>query len=328
MLEVKPMPLLPFMTEDTLDLCANLQLREHDIFICSYPKSGTTWTQHIIISILLQNRLNLNKCEIGDSQSSIVQEVIPYTHVSQFAPFYEVEKHWDKPSKNLNSEIQLNQSWLGWRVFNTHLRWDMLPKSSKIYSGDLKSCRRPKFIYITRSPLDACVSFFHHLSNQNEGGFVGTFDDFFTKWTKGEIAFGSYSDHILSFSNAFEVGEEDIFLLSYEEMVSNLPHAVDKLIDFLELDNSITLEQREKLLPTFKFSSMAKKLDKFQPKSVTWKNDFQFLRKGRTGDAKHMMSQKQIDLYRELIKEDRVLEKINSCEIDNKEKNIFLSLFE
>ena len=50
---ITAMPLLPITSVETLKKCANLPLRSDDVFICSYPKSGTTWTQHIVISLLL-----------------------------------------------------------------------------------------------------------------------------------------------------------------------------------------------------------------------------------------------------------------------------------
>lgn len=40
-----PMPLLPISSTATIEMCRNLELRDSDIFICSYPKSGTTWMQ-------------------------------------------------------------------------------------------------------------------------------------------------------------------------------------------------------------------------------------------------------------------------------------------
>lgn len=40
-----PMPLLPISSSKTISMCRNLELRDSDIFICSYPKSGTTWMQ-------------------------------------------------------------------------------------------------------------------------------------------------------------------------------------------------------------------------------------------------------------------------------------------
>jgi hypothetical protein len=43
------MPLLPISSKETIEMCCNLELRDSDIFICSYPKSGTTWMQQYVL---------------------------------------------------------------------------------------------------------------------------------------------------------------------------------------------------------------------------------------------------------------------------------------
>jgi hypothetical protein len=48
-----PMPLLPITSPATIEKCKSLPLRPSDVFVCSYPKSGTTWTQHIVLSLIL-----------------------------------------------------------------------------------------------------------------------------------------------------------------------------------------------------------------------------------------------------------------------------------
>jgi Sulfotransferase domain len=169
------MPLLTITSPDTILKCSSLKVYDSDVFICSYPKSGTTWMQHIVLSLLAVD---------GGAAKS-------FSHVSELAPFFEVDAHWERDA--LASWIQDNHRSLKRRVFNTHLRFSMLPSQG---TGG-------KFIYIIRSPFDVCVSFYHHLSNQVEGGFEGSFDEFFDDWLNGKLAFGSWIDHIRSYEAAF-----------------------------------------------------------------------------------------------------------------------------
>jgi hypothetical protein len=264
------MPLLSISSSATIDKCLKLPTTVSDIFICSYPKSGTTWMQHIVISLLLLHR----------EKSGCHLPALSYEHVSDFAPFFEIDSHWNE--NELIPPIQNRHNQLGRRLFNTHLRGDMLP------GGTPKKC---KFIYIHRSPLDACVSFYHHLSHQHEGCYEKSLNEFFDEWIAGKLPFGTWSDHILSYASLVANGE--VFLLSYEDMVGNLEESVDKLAKFLELDDCLTSQDVKSILPLFSFSIMKKDLNKFQPKSVTWKKDFNFLRKGVVGDEKETLSDEQ-----------------------------------
>ena len=71
----EPMPLLPITSERTVALCAALPLREGDVFVASFPKSGTTWMQHIVHTLAT------------DGQS-------PLAHVSDACPFFEADRTW------------------------------------------------------------------------------------------------------------------------------------------------------------------------------------------------------------------------------------------
>ncbi len=199
-----------------------------------------------------------------------------------------------------------NHDRLGRRVFNTHLRWEMLPKYSEEKRGNHKEhdsstgALRPscgKFIYVTRNVLDVCASFYHHLSNQKEGTYIESFPNFFRDWMAGKIPFGSPLHHLLSFAQGFndnhysgkDFGDVDhpLMLLSYQDMKINLREQVLRIIDFLGLCIPLDVVDNE-LLPTFGFQSMKENSLRFQPKSVTWLNGFQFLRNGEIGDGKKL----------------------------------------
>lgn len=298
------MPFLPITSPETIKKCASLPLRETDIFICSYPKSGTTWLQHVVLSLLISH---LEKNSVY---------VPPYSHVSVYAPFFEIDPHWDDAGE-LAPSIRENHALIGRRIFNTHLRFDMLPETGK--GG--------KFIYIVRSPLDACVSFYYHLSHQVEGGFEGSFDDFFCDWLSGDIVYGAWDDHISSYAGAFantcgmraklDDGREFLFLC-YEEMIADLPKVVDVLTKFLGFD--IPREIQTNLLPTFSFAHMKASIDRFQPKSVQWKHQFSFLRRGRTGDRRSEITvEQQMECFRRF---ERILTKALNTNSDVLQKII------
>jgi len=289
-----PMPLLSISSEETVKKCRKLELRDSDLFICSYPKSGTTWCQHIVLSLLLAASNNSRSAEV----------VKPYSHVSDYAPFFEIDPHWCSDGDELIPKIQTNHDHLARRVFNTHLRYDMLPNSPS-------SCKA-KFIYLLRSPLDACVSFFHHLSHQAGGGYEHDFETFFREWVAGETPFGSWIDHVTSYAEAFgnrSGDQREFLLLTYEDMVKDLPSIVRELIEFLELNDKISDDVLvHELLPSFSFESMRDNKDRFQPKSVGWKNNFSFLRKGKIGDAGSLVSDQQSRVFADELRKRKLLD--------------------
>eukprot|EP00577_Skeletonema_sp_RCC1716_P026029 CAMPEP_0113389532 /NCGR_PEP_ID=MMETSP0013_2-20120614/9677_1 /TAXON_ID=2843 ORGANISM="Skeletonema costatum, Strain 1716" /NCGR_SAMPLE_ID=MMETSP0013_2 /ASSEMBLY_ACC=CAM_ASM_000158 /LENGTH=167 /DNA_ID=CAMNT_0000272615 /DNA_START=208 /DNA_END=711 /DNA_ORIENTATION=+ /assembly_acc=CAM_ASM_000158 len=121
-----------------------------------------------------------------------------------------------------------NHDRLGRRVFNTRLRWDMLPKRCEVdgctpQNDDKKGNddvntgpaddndshvhkQRPqcgKFIYVTRNQIDVVASFYHHLSNQIEGTYTDSFETFLRDWMDGKIPFGSSLHHLIRFAGGF-----------------------------------------------------------------------------------------------------------------------------
>ncbi len=235
----------------------------------------------------------------ADTDTENVSNNLKYDHVSDYAPFYEIDAHWD--GDDLIDDIRERHEIIGRRVFNTHLRGNMLPACTN-------GKNRGKVIYVIRSPLDTCISFYHHLSNQNEGCYEKGLDQFFKEWMAGDIPFGSWSDHILSYAPL--VSSEHVMILSYEEMVGDLQPSVERIVKFLKLDDVITMEDIKDLLPSFEFSNMKNDLNRFQPKSVTWKNDFKFLRKGVIGNHKETLSTEQISTFKEHLAEKKYDEKL------------------
>ncbi len=290
---LSPMPLLTISSPQTIEKCSQLSPRQTDIFISSYPKSGTTWTQHIVISLLL---LHQKKASSSSSSTENLQN-LQYEHVSDFAPFYEIDAHWD--DDDLIDDIRRRHKIIGRRIFNTHLRGNMLPANGN---------DRGKVIYVIRSPLDTCISFYHHLSNQNEGCYEKGLNHFFKEWMAGDIPFGSWSDHLLSYAPL--MASDNVMVLSYEKMVQDLQSSVERIVKFLALDDVITINDVKDLLPTFEFSSMKNNLDRFQPKSVTWRNDFKFLRKGVIGNHKETLSDAQIKSFKDQLEKRRFYDKL------------------
>lgn len=78
------------------------ETRPDDIFICTYPRSGTTWMQMILYQLSTDGEMD-------------------FQHISDRIPWFE---HL-KPGKNILNELESP------RIFKTHLRFKHLPKGAR-----------------------------------------------------------------------------------------------------------------------------------------------------------------------------------------------------
>jgi hypothetical protein len=80
------------------------------------------------------------------------------------------------------------KEFVNYRVIKTHLPFELM-----LYN------KFTKYLCVIRNPKDTCVSFFYHIKADSCFEFSGDFHEFFDYWIKGEIAYGDYFQHILSF---------------------------------------------------------------------------------------------------------------------------------
>uniref|UniRef100_V5IEL2 Putative sulfotransferase n=1 Tax=Ixodes ricinus TaxID=34613 RepID=V5IEL2_IXORI len=136
----------------------NYEPQPGDLFIVSYPKCGTTWTQHIVYNIL--------------------NDRPPPNIVADFRrkmPFLEL--------KGAQSVRDMSRP----GAIKTHM-----PFRSTLFS------KHARYIYVCRNPYDCCVSFFYHAKNKPDHQFAdGTFSEFFEMFVEGALAYGDYFDHLL-----------------------------------------------------------------------------------------------------------------------------------
>ena len=269
------MPLLPISSPCTLALCRNLVLRDGDVFVCSYPKSGTTWMQHIVTSLLTRGA----RPAAGE-------------HISAFAPFFEIDASWDAAKGEPRAGPLGEAAAGGRRVFNTHLRWSQMPKQAN--SG-------ARYIYVLRDGCDVATSFYHHLSNQDgDGGFEGAFEAFFESWLHGSLPYGRWVDHVKSWlvlRRPGDGGASHVHVAVYEDLLAAPSAELLKLNAFLGLP-PLSAAELAALVEATSFRFMQQHEDRFQPQSVQWKNGFHFIREGTAGNHTALMTAEQVQRFR------------------------------
>uniref|UniRef100_A0A8C4WF67 Sulfotransferase n=2 Tax=Gopherus evgoodei TaxID=1825980 RepID=A0A8C4WF67_9SAUR len=198
-----------------------MEVRKDDVFLVAYPKCGTTWVKHILndlTSAVLKNK-----------------EEVPPTEHSPLLEFGVPEK------------FQKIKSFPSPRVFVTHLHYDNIPKA--VFGT------KAKVLVVFRNPKDAAVSYYHFYEKNPVLPNVSSWDEFFQKFMSGEVCWSSYFDHALAWNKHMD--EENIMIITYEEMKENLLGGVKQIAEFLGF--SLPEEKIQSTAENATFESMSSK---------------------------------------------------------------------
>lgn len=235
----------------------NFPVNSSDVFVASFPKSGTTWTQELVW--LLANRLDYDT-----AKSISLRERFPFLEISMFpATETRIYRLTIDDIRNMPSP----------RYIKTHLPLSLLP---------LNLLDNTKVVYIARDPRDVAISFFHHNKLMR---IIYQNADFKTYWNyfiKNEVLWAPYFAHILE---AWEKrNHPNLLFLFYEELSKDLPAAIRRVAKFL--GKEVTEEQVEKLNEHLDFKNFKKNkmvnFEEFQESGVFTKGSG-FVRKGKVG---------------------------------------------
>jgi hypothetical protein len=227
-----------------------------DVFVSTYPKCGTTWMQYIVLMIVRRG--------CGLAAGETINDAFP--HLEEVGK--DAVARWPRP-----------------RLIKTHLPFPRAPWSPAA-----------KYIYVARNPFDCAVSFYHHTR-----GFVqhydfadGTFDEFFECFVAGEVDFGDYFDHLLSWYT--RKGQPNVLFETYETMLADPAGAVVRVGEFLGREAVQTVRDAGRLaaiVAETSFPSMRENQGRWS--SARPADMPAFVRKGVVGDWRTHFSARQAE---------------------------------
>lgn len=233
------------------DVISNFQTRAEDVFVVTYPKSGTTWMQEIIWQIYNN----------GETTSKNIFERVPFLEFSTSPILGEFADIAKVPSP---------------RLIKSHLPYSIIPKGS----SDGTKC---KYIYIARNPKDVAVSYFHFtVSLKSSGnGYNGPWEFFSKLFIDGNVGWNKWSDHVLGWWKHKD--DPNVLFLKYEDLKKDLPSQVRLTANFLNKPLSEDIINR--IAEQCSFNGMTKDLSRY----MVHVNESQtsILRKGVVGDWKN-----------------------------------------
>ncbi|KAM4693528.1 sulfotransferase 6B1-like [Discoglossus pictus] len=161
------------------------------------------------------------------------------------------------------------------RVLTTHLNCDNIPKSFD---------KKAKKLVVLRNPKDAAVSFFHFYNNNPLLPNYSFWDPFFQDFLSGKVVWGSYFAFYVALNK--RIHDEDVFIVTFENMKKDLEAAVKKISEFFGV--SLTQEQVQQIADKGNFKSM-----KENSKETHGQFGQMVFRKGDVGDWKNYFSEAQ-----------------------------------
>ncbi|XP_050517028.1 luciferin sulfotransferase-like isoform X2 [Diabrotica virgifera virgifera] len=268
----------------------NWNVSERDVWICSFPKTGTTWTQEMVWMIM--NNLDIIK---GQENLGIRSPFLEVTALFDYRKFQKENTDFQPPPFIEDSlKFVREKSQKGSLCLKTHLPWVLLPQEIQ------NNTKQPKIIYVTRNPKDTCISYYNH--SRLMEGYRGSFEEFCQLFLSGKLTFAPYWNHVLPFWE--KRNQPNILFLKYEKMIQDLPSIIKEVADFLE--TPLTPEQITTLSDHLSFESMKKNPAVNYEMIVSLNRKFKliecdgtFMRSGKVGDYKAKMSPEIIQAFDE-----------------------------
>ncbi|KAL1021530.1 hypothetical protein UPYG_G00014460 [Umbra pygmaea] len=254
---------------DNWENIQNFQARPDDIFIASFPKSGSTWMSYI-----------LDLLYFGQTDP-VRQTSIP---IYERVAFLESSYRGFPPGTEQADKLTTTP-----RIIKTHLPVQFAPKSFWE-----KNC---KVVYLSRNSKDNAVSYFHFARMNKTQPEPGDWNNFLQRFMNGKMVFGSWYDHVTGWWEKKQT-QSNIHYMFYEDMIEDLGRELDRLCSFLGLSPSE--EEKERVKVGTHFDNM-KKNDMVNYTRIPVL-DFKvstFMRKGKVGDWKNHFTVAQNEQFDE-----------------------------
>ncbi len=227
--------------------------RDDDIYISTYPKSGTTLMQMILYHLTTDGKMDFKH----------IYDVSPWIHNASFIG--------QKPP-DLSSP----------RIIKTHDNYKEFTKKTK-----------GKFIYIYRNGMDVAISNYHQQKNYNNSDLK--LDKYLNVFFKQKKWFKHTSEWMLNKKNF------SILYVKYEDLLDNKTKEIERIISFLGIPRNKKAFERALKYSSFEFMKKNENLFGEQPK-VSEKIYNQFIRKGKSGEGKSLLTEKQKEMFMEYYK--------------------------
>lgn len=234
-----------------------------DVFVMTYPKSGTNWVMQIAHQLIHH----------GKGEFEHIHDVIPWpdTRVApgfmrKYAIPIEQAVHWKNAPERK-------------RVIKTHFNWDGLPYAEQA-----------RYIAVIRDPKDVFVSAYFFFRDGFMGKSMPRLDTMYNAFVSGKGMGGSWAVNAASYWKQRK--RSNVLILSFKNLKRDLPGNVANIARFLDIN--VSQEVLDTVCRLSSFDYMKSIDSRFHMgQIVAWLPPGQMIRKGAQGGASELLSLEQ-----------------------------------
>ncbi|XP_070541049.1 sulfotransferase 1 family member D1-like isoform X1 [Ptychodera flava] len=249
-----------YVRKDLKEAIEKFECRDDDVYVVTYPKSGTTWAIEMV-SLILNNadtEYNLSleqmaRVPVLELRTEFAQRIKFFFLIIYRLIFWLLPKDAQKTMINYRATLMASDgmkylnSVTSPRLIKSHLPCNFFPGEAL-----KKKC---KIVYVLRNPKDTYVSYYYfHKNNWFHGYYDKSWSEFYQACVDKQLPYGDWFDHVLGWWKHKD--EKNFCFLKYEDMKRNPRAAVETLSSFLEKD--LSEEETTKILEHCRFENMKK----------------------------------------------------------------------
>ncbi|KAF2358804.1 Sulfotransferase domain, partial [Trinorchestia longiramus] len=246
MVEVKPEGwCLPSAHQKYAKDIEEFQFEKGDVIVMTMPKSGTTWTQEIVWTMMNNSNFEHPMAHLPLNIRTPILEVDSLIdHFPNRGSFAEMfSQKFPDFDQSHGMFLHVAKTAPRPRTLKTHLSFSLISDTA---------LSKAKVVYVIRDPRDVCISYHHHCRIFKYEDFEGTFDQFVDAFLEGAVTYSPYWPHVKA---AWERRHHpNLHVVFYEHMKKHPKEELHKLSKFLGLQ--ISESQIEKIVEYTSFPKM------------------------------------------------------------------------